>query len=233
MPLLSLSSFVLAASLSTFTYLSFLYRCLKNRINHERQFGVLPTPDSTTIDTIPAEIYSSKHYVLRDRTSQRVPRQLLPRHHKDRDILTLLLRRNMAAFAHFPQAYMLWTAASGTTRGTFHASYIRSLDYNKGDIVCGIYRVLERSPNKVEFTMEHKGIEGRVVIGFWDEDKDMVFASETAMWTKTKKEDSDKQQETLPWENPVRCFFQEFSSWWLLDSGVRYLVDLEGECDEG
>ncbi|PWY79316.1 hypothetical protein BO70DRAFT_380461 [Aspergillus heteromorphus CBS 117.55] len=232
MPLLSLSSFVLAASLSIITYLSFLHRCLKNRINHEKHHGALPGPDSTTIATIPSDVYSSKYYVLHDRASQRVPRQLLPPHHKDRDMLTLLLRRNMAAFAHFPQAYMLWATTPAVTRETFQASHIRSLDYNKGDLVCGIYRVLERSASKVEFGIAHKGIEGRMSIGFWDEDKDVVFASETAMWTKTMNEDAEEQRSTLPLENPVRCFFHELAAWWLLDSGVKYLVDLEGELDD-
>ncbi|PYI02839.1 hypothetical protein BO78DRAFT_211800 [Aspergillus sclerotiicarbonarius CBS 121057] len=224
--LLSVSSFILAASLGTIAYLALLHRCLKNRIDHEKRYGTLPSSDATTITTIPSEVYTSEYYALHDRASRRVPRQLLP-HQKDADILTLFLRRNMTAFANFPQAYMLWAISPVETRPTFHASHISSLDFNQGDLICGIYRVLERSADKVEFGMMHKGVEGRLVFRLWDEDKDVVFASETAMWTRT----DETQRATMPLENPVLRFFHELAAWWLLDSGVKYLVDLDGETD--
>ncbi|OOF93060.1 hypothetical protein ASPCADRAFT_8007 [Aspergillus carbonarius ITEM 5010] len=222
---LSITSFILAASLGTLTYLTLLHRCLKNRIDHEKRYGTLPSSESMAIATIPPEIYTSEYYALYDRASRRVPRQLLP-HQKDADILTIFLRRNMMAFANFPQAYMLWAISPAATRTTFHASHISSLDFNKGDLTCGIYRVLERSADKVEFGMTHQGVEGRLVFRLWDEDKDVVFASETAMWTRV-----DEQRATMPLENPVLRFFHELAAWWLLDSGVKYLVDLDAETD--
>ncbi|PWY94119.1 hypothetical protein BO94DRAFT_510278 [Aspergillus sclerotioniger CBS 115572] len=222
----SLSSFILAASLSTLTYLALLHRCLKNRINHEKSYGSLPSSESIIITTIPPEIYTSEYYALHDRASRRVPRQLLP-HQKDTNILTIFLRRNMMAFANFPQAYMLWAVSPAATRPTFHASHISSLDFNKGDLTCGIYRVLERTADKVEFGMTHKGVEGRLVFRLWDEDKDVVFTSETAMWTRM----DEMQRATMPLENPVLRFFHELAAWWLLDSGVKYLVDWDGDTD--
>ncbi|GKZ52770.1 hypothetical protein AnigIFM49718_003422 [Aspergillus niger] len=113
-------------------------------------------------------------------------------------------------------------------RPTFHTSYIDSLDFNKGDVVCGVYRVLDRTANKVEFGMTYKGVDGRLVIRFWDEDKDVVFASETAMWTKV----DETERATMPLENPVLRFFHELAAWWLLDSGVKYLTDLDAELED-
>lgn len=224
---LSVSSFVLAASLSTITYLTFLHRCLKNRIHHETHCGTLSKSVSSTISTIPSEVYTPEYYALHDRANRRVPRQLLPRQ-KDAEILTILLRRNMTAFAHFPQCYMLWLISPATQRPTFHTSHIDSLDFNKGDVICGIYRVLDRTANKVEFGMTYKGVDGRLVIRFWDEDKDVVFASETAMWTKA----DETERTTMPLENPVLRFFHELAAWWLLDSGVKYLTDLDAELED-
>ncbi|RAK96619.1 uncharacterized protein BO80DRAFT_220212 [Aspergillus ibericus CBS 121593] len=224
--LLSVSAFLLAASLGTFTYLTLLHRCLKNRIDHEKCYGSLLSSDCTTITTIPPEVYTSEYYALHDRATRRVPRQLLP-HQKDTDILTVFLRRNMTAFANFPQAYMLWAISPVEIRPTFQASHISSLNFDKGDLICGIYRVLERSADKVEFGMMHKEVEGRLVVRLWDEDKDVVFASETAMWTRM----DEMHRATMPLENPVLRFFHELAAWWLLDSGVKYLVDLDGETD--
>lgn len=66
---------------------------------------------------------------------------------------------------------------------------------------------------------------GRLVIGYEaDEKKGMlVFSSETVMWRR-KSEGGGK----IPLENPVVRFFHEMTAWWLMDSGVRFLMDLDG-----
>ncbi|RAL14487.1 uncharacterized protein BO97DRAFT_404048 [Aspergillus homomorphus CBS 101889] len=98
-------------------------------------------------------------------------------------------------------------------------------------MVCGLYRVAERRPTSVEFEISQQGgeVEGRLLLRFWDDAKDVVFASECALWT--TKADGSSLQEKMPLRNPVWRFFHELASWWLLDSGVRYLVDLSMDED--
>ncbi|PYH49594.1 uncharacterized protein BP01DRAFT_378207 [Aspergillus saccharolyticus JOP 1030-1] len=222
---MSLTTWVLAVSTSTVAYLYLLHRSLKNDLEHEEFRGPLCNSPSA-MTTIPPDILKSSHDCLYEKVTRRVPRQLLPTTHQPSDLLTILLRRNMSAFAYFPQAYMHWFLSGSASRATFSPSLIRSLEFQRGDIICGFYRVADRRPTSVEFEICHQAgeIEGRLLLRFWDEAKEVVFASECALWT--TKADGSSLQETMPLRNPIWRFFHELASWWLLDSGVRYLVDL-------
>lgn len=110
-------------------------------------------------------------------------------------------------------------------RQSFKASQISSLDFNKGDLVCGVYRVVARSKNKVEFEMTMKNMEfvsGRLAISFQERDGDMVFSSETVMWRRAD------ETRTMPLEKKVVRWMHQTASWWLIDSGTKYLMDLDG-----
>lgn len=110
-------------------------------------------------------------------------------------------------------------------RQSFNASQISSLDFNKGDLVCGVYRVVSRSKSKVEFEMTMKNMDfvsGRLALSFRERDGDMVFTSETVMWRRAD------ETRSMPLEKKVGRWMHETACWWLIDSGTKYLMDLEG-----
>lgn len=107
---------------------------------------------------------------------------------------------------------------------SFKASHISSLDFNKGDLVCGVYRVIARSKNKVEFEMKMNHMEfvnGRLAVSFKEKDGDVTFSSETIMWRLAD------DLRALPLEKRIVRFMHETAVWWLVDSGTKYLMDLE------
>ena len=113
---------------------------------------------------------------------------------------------------------------------SFNAGYLAALDFEVGDLVCGVYRVVVRRKDRVEFEIKMETVDfvqGRLAISYeesssLEEEGKVVFCSETVMW---KRADEDRR---MPLERTVLKFMHETASWWLMDSGVRYLVDLEG-----
>lgn len=94
--------------------------------------------------------------------------------------------------------------------------------------MCGVYRVAARKDDRVELEMSRGNAVGRLVIGYVvDEGREtMTFSNETVMWCR-------KAEGKLPLENRVVRFFHEMTAWWLMDSGVCYLMDMDGsEGDE-
>lgn len=138
----------------------------------------------------------------------------------------------MAAFAHFPQAWLLWfSCRSGSTeRGSFRKGYIQKLEFGEGECVCGVYRVAARKENQVELEMSRGAVGGRLVVGYdVDKIKETVsFSNETIMWCQ-----KDEGRGKIPLENRMLRFFHEMTAWWLMDSGVCFLMDMDGsEIDE-
>ena len=66
---------------------------------------------------------------------------------------------------------------------------------------------------------------GRLVVGYEvDEKKEMVvFSTETIMWKR-----KDEGGGGIPLENTMVRFFHDMTAWWLIASGVRFLMDLDG-----
>ncbi|GMF81252.1 unnamed protein product [Aspergillus oryzae] len=134
----------------------------------------------------------------------------------------------MTAFSRFPQAWILRLTVPPADRITFHASHIQSLQFKEGDLVCGLYRVQERTPSKAVLELLFKGeVSGRMVIRFWEDGEDVVFCTETIMWTRKVNAGQGKRV-IVPLENPMLKFLHEMAAWWLIDSGVTYLLDLKG-----
>ena len=217
---------LLISALLTFTISSLyiIHRTLGSKL-HASHHSTIPPTIAARIHSIPEDVLASKDTfsVFYDRASRPVARRLLP------DIpvpflLTCLLRRNLATFAHFPQAWILRLSTPSRDRCTFSSNYVQSLDFKENELVCGVYRVAARRENQVELAMSRGAVTGRLVIGYEsDEDKGMVvFSTETIMWIPKDKGGS------IPLENPVLRFFHEMTAWWLIDSGVRFLLDLEG-----
>ncbi|KAH8434003.1 uncharacterized protein LDX57_011639 [Aspergillus melleus] len=200
------------------------HKSLSKRVSHEHRQGAFPETLRNTITSIPDAVFSDEFHCFHDRVASRVSRRDLPSQDLS-ELFVLLLRRNMTAFAYFPQAYILHLIATPERKCTFCESHIQSLRFQVGDVVNGIYRVCEREDNKVVFAIDAKGpIEGRLAIRYWEEEDEVVYCNETAMWTQKAKE--NKKQATLPLERPVLKFLHECAAWWLLDSGTRYLTGL-------
>jgi hypothetical protein len=76
----------------------------------------------------------------------------------------------------------------------------------------------------VEFEMKMQGLEfvgGRLVLSFCEKADEIVFCSETFMW---KRKDEVRR---MPLERRGVRWMHETAAWWLVDSGVKYLLDLE------
>ena len=224
MPSLLVASTALLATTATTIYL--LHTSLKSRVQHEshRNSGTrLPPATTAAIMTLPPAALTTSYRIVHDSATQRIPRSQLPRDPSLPDQFTLLVRRNMGAFARFPQAWILWLTSPAAQRHTFTQSHIQALDFNVGDVVCAVYPVLRRSENAVEMGIQSPrlpSVAGRLVLRWEEQEDEVVFCSEVVMWTGV----DDKA--AMPLEIPAVRFMHELASWWLLDSGVRYLVGL-------
>lgn len=202
-------------------HIFYFHRALASRINHATHYGTLPPSTSATITSIPKPVYTEDYYTVYDHATRSVERRLLPLL-DPAELFTQLVRRNMITFARFPQSWTIWMSTPFALRCSFRASHINSLDFKEGDVVCGLYRVVVRTPSSVEFEFVEPSPEnGRLVISFREQDGNLVFASETVMW----RAKGDKT--TIHLERRALKFLHEMTAWWLLDSGVRYLMDLE------
>lgn len=206
---------------SSAIYLYYFHRRLASRISHATHYGTLPTATASTITSIPKPVYTAEYYSVYDHAARAVPRRLLPSL-DSAELFTRFVRRNMSTFARFPQAWTIWMITPFPQRNTFKASHIQSLDFKEGDIVCGLYRVVARTASSVELEfMSPSPVRGRLVLGYQEKNVTMVFSSETAMW----RGKDDKM--AMPLERTAFKYLHEMAAWWLLDSGVRYLMDLE------
>ncbi|KAJ6102852.1 hypothetical protein N7486_005279 [Penicillium sp. IBT 16267x] len=206
-------------------YIYMFHQKLSSRIQHTSQCG-LPSAKSKprTIETIPECVFTNDFYVVHDHASKSVLRSSLPSIPTE-ILFTKLMRRNMTTFTHFPQALMIRLKCdTPEEKQSFSTSHISSLDFDKGDLVCGVYRVIARSKNKVEFEMKMVNMDymgARFVLSFYETGDEVVFCTETMMWR--PKDDA----QNMPLERPLLRFVHETAAWWLMDSGVKYLMELE------
>lgn len=215
---------VLTTSSAIYFYIA--HQRLSKGISHTTQLGTLPKP--TEIESIPACVSTPQYFTVYDKCSKSVPRASLPNVSSE-ILFTRLLRRNMTVFSRFPQALMLaMVSETPEQKGSFKSSHIEALDFREGDLVCGAYQVKLRRKHKVEFEIKTQGMdfaEGRLVISLGEIDQDgenlMVFSSETAMWRRAE------EKRRMPLERIGLRWMHETAAWWLLGSGVKYLMDLE------
>jgi hypothetical protein len=197
-------------------YLSFIHARLSQRINHTTKKGTLTTTEISNIDSISPAVTEEKCFIIHDIASKSVRKELLPALDTN-TLLTTYIRNTMTRFSSFPQAWVLRLISD---RATFKKTYIENLEFKDGDVVCGVYRVVLRTEEKVELLMKQGNVEGRLVVGLESKGEDMVFYSETVMW----KGKDDKT--VMPLERAAPKWLHELASWWLLDLGTNYLVGL-------
>lgn len=61
---------------------------------------------------------------------------------------------------------------------------------------------------------------GRLAISVQENGEEIVFTTETLMWKPAQ------EKALLPLERGLVRWVHETAAWWLLDSGVRYLMDM-------
>ncbi|KAJ5496479.1 hypothetical protein N7463_008466 [Penicillium fimorum] len=217
---------------SSALYFYIFHDRLSKRITHKSHTGTLSSaPTRPSIESVPEPVFSDDYFTIYDHASKSVPRASLPGSETTDVLFTRLVRRNMRAFSRSPQALMLAMASkTPEQKDSFGAGYLAALDFEVGDLVCGAYRVVVRNRDRVEFEIKVETVDfvqGRLAIsyeedGIQDEERNVVFCSETVMWKKAG------EVRKMPLERPALKWMHEIVSWWLLDSGVSYLGDLEG-----
>ena len=209
---------------SSAVYFYIFHQRLSSRIQHQSRHGKLSQKPGN-IESAPDSVITDEYFTLYDRSLKATLRASLPSGVPTELLFTKLVRRNMTAFSHFPQALILRALSKAPEeRKSFTASHISSLDFSEGDLICGVYRVVLRNKNKVELEIKMKNmpwVSGRLVISFQERGDEVLFSTETLMW---RRADEGRR---MPLEKPVVRWMHETAAWWLIDSGVGYLVDLD------
>ncbi|KAJ5951896.1 uncharacterized protein N7479_010309 [Penicillium vulpinum] len=217
---------------SSAIYFYIFHERLSKRITHKSHLGTLSAaPKPTSIKSIPETVFSNEYFTIYDHASKSVPRASLPSNEATDLLFKRLVCRNMMAFSRFPQALVLAMASkTPEQKQSFKTGYLAALDFEVGDLVCGVYRVVVRRRDRVEFEIKMEAIDfvqGRLAISYEEsssqgEEGMVMFSSETVMW---KRADEVRR---MPMERPWLKWMHETAAWWLMDSGVRYVVELEG-----
>jgi hypothetical protein len=197
-----------------------------------------------SVQSLPPSFFTvpENYHVFYDTCYKIVPISMLRKSvmHDPSQILTLLLQRNMALFAtRLPQAWLLRfliALKAPSLMSSFDPEHIRTLQFDLGDTVAGVYRVVVRTPTKVEFDMwvppqsgiDLPPIEGRLVFnvdfrdgdGAGDDEPEVEFTTLTMQWRL-----SEQVGIVLPLERKVLKWLHQLASWWLLESGVAWLSE--------
>jgi len=204
-------------------YTIWQHRILVRRV--QIKVKVDPPPDNLSL---PEGILSNKsQYVIsHEEASKAVATNTLPTELDTNDLLTRYMRYNMSSFARSPQSYVMWyLTKSPEARRTFQQSYIQSLDFKEGDLVCSTFKVTRRTATRVELLMNpHESYRGPVAhgmlaMGVERRGDQTVFLHELVMW-RTKSEKSTILESR--WSQ----WIHELIVCGLVDSGSRHLQNL-------
>jgi len=136
----------------------------------------------------------------------------------------------MLSFTHTPQSPLLKSMISSPKGKTsFSATYLADLEFEPGDLVCGIFRVVCKECNgddgaRIEMALDpDEGFrgprgEGRVIGRVVERGGDVVFLNDTVMWRKRV----GGKPEIL--ESRLGGWLHELMVLWLVDSGVRAVM---------
>ena len=205
------------------------YRHLAREVHHTKidHAGRKASAESGKLESLPTDLIQRPDgfRVLHEKSEKAIPNLKLPNDGLTEDrLFTELLRRDMGCFTQMPQSWMMWLILrKGKLGRTFSPTHIKTLDFQEGDVFCGVYRVSKRRAMKVEIEMvSPEGfppLHGMLVIAVDRGARGgVVFRTETLQWT-----DVDSGV-VLPLERAVLRFMHEMASWWLLLSGVEYLT---------
>lgn len=210
---------------SPIAYLIYLHRSLSKSTHHGKESKRLTSSMKEHISSFPETAFSSEHVMVHDWAHRSIPASKVPALSQEQ-LITLYLRHNMSLFSRrFPQAYLLRLISTQENRRTFNLTYISTLDFKEGDIVNSLYRVVARNGGKVEFELAPMGIVkgGRMVIGVERRGEELICSGRTVMWKEAEEKGS------MPLERAGPRWLHEVASWWLLDSGTRFLMGMRKE----
>lgn len=167
-----------------------------------------------------------KYYrIAHDKVTKYVPTftvTLSPKHER---MFTAILRHNFEIFSYYtPQGFFL-SRSFPEEKETFTREHIQKCMFQEGDLVCGIYQVVKRTPLRCELAMRGKGkfgrVEGLIVISLRPRREGAVMTSETIQWT---KKDNGIY---LPLEKWWPRFLHDFASRYMITSAAKYLEELD------
>ena len=178
------------------------------------------------IECLPVDLvdHPQDFRIIHDTAAKTLLNSTLLENEKVEQLFTQFLRRNMSCFARTPQSWMLKLVLSSEQRSSFSQFHINALDFQEGDVFCGLYRVTRRNPLKVEIRMEPPDgagdLSGLLVLSLRRCEGGAVLTTETLQWTKAKS------STVLPLERELFKFMHEMASWWLLVTGAEYVESL-------
>ena len=201
-------------------YFLYAHRELSRKIHHTSSKGCLTGAVVTNIESIASSVLAEECTMVHDTSSKSIPTARLPPIDQS-TLLTKYLRHNMVRFSRFPQAWILRLLCTRSERETFNRTYLQALDFKEGDVVCGIYKVLVRRAGKIELELKPMGpVKGRLVIAIEKNGEEMTFSNETVTWK------GRNETVAMPLERGIGKWTHELASWWLLESGIDYLMGL-------
>jgi hypothetical protein len=105
------------------------------------------------------------------------------------ELPTLFLRHTMTLFSRSLPAWGIWyLLKSAKDRSTFDQAYIRSLRFEPGDRVCGVYVVTSKHMTRITLALDapqsYTGpvVEGMLVVEVREEGNKTTFVNHTIMW---------------------------------------------------
>ncbi|KAL4798274.1 hypothetical protein BDV19DRAFT_31318 [Aspergillus venezuelensis] len=215
----ALSGLSIAATL----YLNYKKQSLASRVTHFSKRGQLSLSTPRNISSLPPEVFSEKYYAVYDYASVSTPLHSLP-DLSTRELLTLLVRRNMSYFASSPQARLLKLRLPADADAEIHLSFdskcLETLEFEEGDLVCNAYRIVLRSDERIEFEFL-LGVQGRLVVCVEVVGDEVTFHNETVMWR------GADESVGMPLERRLLNWVHEYTAWWMLSSGVDSLMAMK------
>lgn len=248
--LISTSTAAALAAGASLLYCYHSYSRIVSSVQYTIRSGTVSSlPLAQRFESAPAEVFDSGEYFsIYDQATKVVATDSVPssstisnpyttsKENKNADLLTLFLRRTMTMFLSSPQAKIVyltlrWSSASSlhALQQSFSPAHINTLDFKEGDLVCGAYAVLLRTPTRCEIELrnpfessDHESkMGGRMVILYENVGENRTrFTTEVVMWRR-----ADDKRTVLPMERTVPRLMHQVIEAYLLDSGVRYLME--------
>ena len=178
------------------------------------------------ISSFPQDLIDNhkQYQVVHDKVTKAMPSFFITLSPKHERLFTEVVRHNMLLFSGSPQAYLIWFAAGPVQRKTFTKDYINSLRFQEGDVVCGIFQVVKRTPLRIELALntpkDSQPLSGLTVISIRPRGEGSVLVSETVQWV---KKDTGV---VLPLQRWFPRFLHAIVSRYLILSGAAHLQEI-------